>query len=486
MASEDLGRDPKGSCGDMSIEESENRYPRFSDRYVLHLTPSEGIVRSANWGKRFTGDTYTFGGELDFINNAAARLLSSSNGQTTLREVAQMVYPGSHDAKQKEIISTFFKDAIGKGHIELLGEKSASASIQKTGSFDYYVPIHISVELSSRCNLRCPYCYNEFSKNETELEASEVISLLDEWQTHGLLGAELTGGEPLLHKGFWDIFEFCTQNFRRTGLLTNGTLVDKATAKRIGKAKDAVLLSISMDGSCPEVHDKFRGAGSFEKSREAVRLLSSEGVLVRVGMSITPENIFDLENTVIMARDCGAKYFSFAPVLAFGRGKQVAWNWDGEKTQDVFKMEFDVIKKYEGFVTTVPKSSEEIFKKMGNCGMGYKNLVVSPSGKIKACLMLPEESYLGDIRKESLEEIFRKPILRQLREMRSPSDEDGELCHGCRYALYCKGCGLRPLNIFEKEGRICQWGERYRIQDWLPDYRKYPYDQSKPIFTWTK
>jgi radical SAM protein with 4Fe4S-binding SPASM domain len=197
-------------------------------------------------------------------------------------------------------------------------------------------------------------------------------------------------------------------------------------------------------------------------------------------MTITPTNIFDLENTVKLAQSCGAKFFSWSPATPFRRGKDLAWKWDPSKATAIFDLEKKVMEEYKGFVVVLPKKAIALCKRLGNCGLGHKNAVLSPSGKIRPCLFLPEGDSTGDLRKESLEKVFRNPIAQFFHDLKEPGQE--ELCEGCKYRAYCGSCIVRPLKVIEREGRLCVWAKTNRMDDWLTCYKEYPYDPQRPIF----
>lgn len=348
-----------------------------------------------------------------------------------------------------------------------------------TGSFEYFVPIHIAVELTAQCNLRCTHCYNDFTDAAPGLDPEELISILREWKAHGLLGVELTGGEPLLYRGFWEVLEFCSLNFQRIALLTNGTLVSLNVAERLSDFKDQLIVSVSLDGSCPEVHEKIRGKGSFEGTQKAIRYLADRGIRVRAAMSATPESIYDLEETVLLAKSLGAEHFSWAPIAPFGRAQEDAWTWRPEEALTIHELEKRVMETYEGFVTVIPREAMGLLEKLGNCGAGYKNLAISPSGKVRPCLFQPETESIGDLRTESLDELFRKPILGLLANLKGPSEE---VCGGCRYWGFCGACAVRALTAIEREGRLCAWGKTQKISRWLSRFEDYPFDPDEPVF----
>nr|MBA4405573.1 hypothetical protein [Nanoarchaeum sp.] len=463
----------------IKINDLFGHYPILSTDVSIHLTPTECPVFYKNRSNGYQHSYFRQGMEL--INIEAAKLLSFSNGKLTIKDIIEKVYGKGSVTEIAEPIASFFIETEKKQNIVLSKEKCESRKNKITGSLDYYVPYHISVELTSLCNLKCEHCYNDFSKSEINYTSLELIALLNEWKKYGLRGVELTGGEPFLYNGIWDILEYCNQNFDKFALLTNGTLIKKKEAVKLSQYKDKMIMNISLDGSCSKIHDKMRSSGSFEKVINEIKYLVKSGLLMRIAMSVTPDNIFDLENTIKLAKYLGVKYFSWSPIAPFGRGDKLAWSWDPSKAEEIGKLEARMFEEYKGFITVLPEAYQGMIDKIENCGFGFKNIVLSPSGKVRPCLFLPEDDSIGNLRKESLEQIFKNPILKYFRNIKLPSPV---LCSGCKYQEYCRQCIVKPLKAIEREGRLCVWAHTFQIAYWLARFQKYKFDPQRPVFSW--
>ncbi len=106
----------------------------------------------------------------------------------------------------------------------------------------------------------------------------------------GLEEMTLSGGEPLLRDGFFEIARFFVGAGVRTDIVTNGLLVDDEMAARLA---DVGLygVTVSLDG--PErIHDDLRGVrGCWRQTQRAIESLTRAGL--RVG-AITHVNRFNL------------------------------------------------------------------------------------------------------------------------------------------------------------------------------------------------
>ena len=238
-----------------------------------------------------------------------------------------------------------------------------------------------------------------------------------------------------------------------------------------------------MDGPTKDIHERTRGDGTFNKVVTAMKRLAERNIDFRASMTTTPENIWYLEETCEFARNIGASFFGYNPVSPFGKGWEQAWSWNPEDLLRIAEIEKKVLEKYKGFIGVLDKNQQDTLSH-SNCGVGHKNAVLSPSGKVTFCLMADRRTYLGDLTEQTVEEVFSNPVVPFLRNLPVPSPMD---CSGCRYEHICRNCVLRPLVVMQREGRICRWGKRYRVADFmsLPDEVKFNRSsRNGEVFLW--
>lgn len=76
-----------------------------------------------------------------------------------------------------------------------------------------------SVEITQRCNGRCPYC--DQPKSDRDMAPARFTALLDELFTEGIEAVALGGGEPTLHPALPALLEVAQRRGLRAGLTTN-------------------------------------------------------------------------------------------------------------------------------------------------------------------------------------------------------------------------------------------------------------------------
>lgn len=162
------------------------------------------------------------------------------------------------------------------------------------------IPLTGAFELLPTCNLSCKMCYVRKTQREVEeagglLPADFWLEMADEAMRMGMLFPLLTGGEPFLRNDFQEILSGMLKRGFQVSINSNGTLIDEAMAKWLGKHKP-VRINLTLYGASEESYQKLCGNGSaFGKMRAAVEYLKKYEVPVKFNTSITRYNKDDLE-----------------------------------------------------------------------------------------------------------------------------------------------------------------------------------------------
>ena len=141
------------------------------------------------------------------------------------------------------------------------------------------------------CNLRCVGCYANSGAHREKLDwATFERTVREAHDTWGTRVFVISGGEPLAWRDgsrtFLDLAERFPDCF--FVMYTNGTLIDAAVAKRMGRLGN-VSPALSIEGM-KERTDARRGDGVFDKVLAAMELLRREGVIIGVSLTATRLN----------------------------------------------------------------------------------------------------------------------------------------------------------------------------------------------------
>jgi len=133
------------------------------------------------------------------------------------------------------------------------------------------------------CNLACTYCCVRSSPRapRRELGLSRIRRIATEARQLGVTEIFLTGGEPFVLPDIGSIIVACAEAAPTT-VLTNGMLFKGSRLQTLRDLpRDRVTLQISVDSATPELHDRNRGAGTWEKAMAGIELARSLGFRVR-------------------------------------------------------------------------------------------------------------------------------------------------------------------------------------------------------------
>jgi len=172
---------------------------------------------------------------------------------------------------------------------------------------------YLEVLLTDRCNLRCRHCYlGEAGRNDLPLPLLDRA--LAEFGGMQGLRLLLSGGEPLLHPGFWELNQRLPAFPLRSVLLTNGTLVTREAAERLSVHE----AQVSLDG-LRAGHDSLRGRGSFDAAVAGIENLSRAGKAVSVATMIHSANLDEFPGLERLVRGLGVREWTVDALCLAGR-----------------------------------------------------------------------------------------------------------------------------------------------------------------------
>lgn len=107
-------------------------------------------------------------------------------------------------------------------------------------------PLFIHISPTTRCNLRCSYCY-QVQKCPDEMSYESFEAVVRNSLNLGISIISFSGGEPLLWRHVVCAVQLCTDNRIVTQITTNGTLLTKELVDTLGNV-GLNMLSVSLDG----------------------------------------------------------------------------------------------------------------------------------------------------------------------------------------------------------------------------------------------
>lgn len=379
------------------------------------------------------------------LNADAVRILQLCNGYYTLDEIAYLLSLefGTGFSRIEEIVHALVGDLSSRGLIWLRRQRMQWSLPPP--------PRFVLWNITSECNLRCLHCVNSAGgKSGGELTTGECKMLLDDLSAFGVRGVIFSGGEPLLRDDFFELVRHARENGFSPSLATNGTLIDRDTARRL-KHYDLNLL-VSLDGSTPGINDRFRGRrGSYEKTVRGVKLLLEAGVPVLIESAVTRLNIDDIPRILDLAIALGVNSYRILPFVPGGRGRDYH---DLEVAPDEMRQitAYLMKRREEGKIEIVPMEFEWTFSEppVGNldpatrigCDAATGFCSVTADGEV-----LPCDYFMGieadNVKDHEFSRIWHHSrFLNYFRSLKV-SDIEGA-CRECRWLPRCRGSCIAP------------------------------------------
>lgn len=318
--------------------------------------------------------------------------------------------------------------------------------------------------VSSKCNLRCRYCYNgiDARRHSTVPPMSvELVELLH--QALPALGADNIsliwhGGEPLLrglhfYKEVVSIQKQLLQALPnmtiRNGVQTNATLLTDGWVQFF--ATNDWRIGTSLDGPKP-LHDAFRlgpgGVGSFERVTAGIRNAQDAGATIGFIAVITSETLKYSPEVLFKFWTSIEPRFAISPCWeAPKNGVRPAYVAKPEEYVEYMKALFDVwwnednpniqTRLFNSLIQGVLGGRPTTCAFKGNCG---SFLSVDADGGVYPCGKFSgiPEFYLGNIREQSLLTILHS---RAYQEYLATARHVPNECRSCKWLTVCNnGC----------------------------------------------
>jgi radical SAM protein with 4Fe4S-binding SPASM domain len=274
-------------------------------------------------------------------------------------------------------------------------------------------PLHLDIETTDLCNLRCPMCSrtimdeHENTNKKKYITKEEYINIIDQAVAHGVKSIKLQYlGEPLLHK---DII-FQVEYAKKKGIVdvmfnTNAVLLTKDMSKQLLEA-GLDKLFISFDAVNPKLYEQQRVGTTIGK------VIDNIYNFINLRNEISPKTYIRL--SMVMYDDpIWQKQFEAMKIMWDGLVDALGYGLFNER--DKYKrVEFE---KVDGFVC------EQIFQRM----------FLKCNGKVTICCTDEYDTFdIGNWREEKLFDLWNNEKYKEIRMNHMNNNYDRyETCKKC-------------------------------------------------------
>ncbi len=338
--------------------------------------------------------------------------------------------------------------------------------------FAFAGPFAVTVDVTSRCNLRClgcsthsPYINRRTASNSLpeDLDIDLFERLCRELQEMGTHTLVLCGdGEPLLHRQLLHIIRMAKRSGFRTVLLTNGTLIDETKARALVETGiDLVRISLwaataeDYKSACPNAgKDYFSSTVSAARHLTSARDTSaSPQPCVALHLILNRYSARSMDPFLDLVQETRCDSVSFSPLhTLFGQLDSFGLTKQEERVLDV-RLSYakkklralglehnidEILKRYE--------VGADVRQKVP-CYIGWMQCRVKTDGTVQPCN--PCRWQMGNIRERSLREIWTDPAYEAFRNKIMSPENAAEIDERCDCSFCCfLGENLRVHTVY--------------------------------------
>lgn len=289
------------------------------------------------------------------------------------------------------------------------------------------LPMSISIEPTTSCNLRCPECpsgLRSFTRPTGMLKDDLFKNVIDQLASTLSYLTFYFQGEPYLNPKFLNMVRYASSKGIYTATSTNAHYLDDDNAKKTIESGLNRLI-ISLDGTTQETYEAYRVGGNLEKVIQGTRNILRWRKELK---SVTPHVVFQF--LVVRPNEHQVKdVYALADKLGVDRvALKTAQIYDYQHGSDLIPTQ----EKYSRY----RKDSAGLYSikndLLDHCWKMWHSCVITWDGKVVPCCFDKDAHHvMGDLSKQTFTEIWKGEAYQEFRKSLLKSRSEIEMCRNC-------------------------------------------------------
>lgn len=179
----------------------------------------------------------------------------------------------------------------------------------------------LSIEIIQRCMNNCLICSSLSNNKGTNIITTEkVLEIIDEMIELGINQLILSGGEPFLHEGIYDIIEHAISNRLKIRIYTSGIIESgEIDFSEYSDLKDNLTIIFDIPSIISKDYNAFTSNNNLDTVKLSLVNCIKNGI--RTEMNVVPTSInIDILGTIVnYAKRIGVKRVNFLRLVNHGR-----------------------------------------------------------------------------------------------------------------------------------------------------------------------
>ena len=289
------------------------------------------------------------------------------------------------------------------------------------------LPMTVSVEPTTACNLRCPECpsgLRSFTRETGNLKKDFFTKTIDEMYRELLYLIFYFQGEPYINPDFLDMVKYAHDKGIYTITSTNGHFLNDKNARRtIESGLDRMIISV--DGTTQEVYENYRKEGNLETVLQGAKNLVKWKKKLK---SSTPHIIFQF--LVVKPNEHQIEeVYRLADEIGIDEVKlKTAQIYDYEQGNELIP----TIEKYSRYAQQQDGTYQVKNELLNHCWKLWHACVISWDGLVLPCCFDKDaEHRLGDLKNKTFKEVWHGQSYQTFRQSLLKGRDQIDICKNC-------------------------------------------------------